>query len=119
PYRAAIDRLANLSCAGSPHRPRRLVERQAGSFPLKPAVSEDGAGLALKVFDNVLVGDFEHYLLRQDGAPMCHQRLIGAIIAAKFAELIGVSEVASEQQGEAGTTGVDGIATQMDDARAR
>jgi hypothetical protein len=51
--RVTIDRPANLSDAGL-HRSLRLVEREAGGFPLEPAMGEEDAGLALLAISSIL-----------------------------------------------------------------
>jgi hypothetical protein len=82
--RAVVDRLAHLSHARRAHRAPRLVKGKAGVVPLEPAVSDDRAGLLFQIVDHLLVANLQHEARRQDGAPMCHEGIIGAVEAAEF-----------------------------------
>ena len=75
--------------------------------------------LALQIFDEVLVSDFEHPFRRQNGPPVVHQRFVSLVVATEFAEVIGEWLVFREQQRVAGYAGVDGIPFDMDDPGAR
>src|SRR5438093_314518 len=88
PDRAAMNRFADLGDAGGPDRPLRLVEGQTARVPLQSAELHDPSRLSFKIIGNLFVPNLEHHAFGERGPPMSHQRIVSAIIASEFPEIV-------------------------------
>src|ERR1700733_15887223 len=86
--RGTVDRLPDLAGAGSANRPARLMKCDAGRIPVEPAMVDYPARPGLEIGDDVLVTDLEHAAARQRLAPMCHEAVVLAVVAAEFGEIV-------------------------------
>jgi hypothetical protein len=57
--------------------------------PGEAAEADQPPRLALQVADHVLVADLQIAIRRQHPAPVRHQRVIGAVVAAELGEIVG------------------------------
>src|SRR6516164_2776960 len=117
--RALIDRLAHLGDARGAHRATCLVKGKAGVVPFEVAVRYDLPCLCFQIGDHFLVLDLDHHALRQDAAPVGHERIVATVEAAELAEIVGVWITVLEENRETGEAGIDRVAARMDDARVR
>src|SRR3981189_14352 len=117
--RVAIDRLSHLHQTGGSRRPFGGVEIAARLFPFKIAMLKHTPCRTFEVIDEILVMCIDHDAGREHLVPVLHDRFVTAIVAAEFGEIVGKRLASREQQREAGQTGVEGIATRIDEAGVR
>ena len=101
------------------HWPLGLVEFEDCLVPRQPEEVEHATRLTLDVVHHRLVVCLKKMRGRQDRAPMRHQRLIGAMEAAKLHLAVGESLLVGEELRVAGEAGVHGVAAAMNDPRVR
>jgi hypothetical protein len=82
-------------------------------------MAENASCGTLKVIDEIFVPYVDHHTRRQDAVPVLHDRLVAAIIAAEFGEIVGKGLGSRKQQREALDAGIEGITKRIDEAGVR
>lgn len=112
-------RFSHLQFAKGAHGAFVVVEAKAGWVPIEAAKVNQAPRFVLKVRNQGFVAQFKKSLLRQNLAPMRHQRFIAPVVTRQLPKIVREIQSAFEKFGITGKAGVARIALQVDDPRLR
>ena len=80
-------------------------------------MGNDPARLPRQIVDDVFILNFENPVGQQDAMPICHQRLVGAVVPPELRQIVSKVLFGGEQLGKTGKARVNWISRYMDDRR--
>src|SRR5579885_1119263 len=119
PDRARVDFLAHLPVAGGQNRPAGHMELEAPRIPVEARELDDPPAPRLLIGYEPGVRHLEQGARRKRRAPVIHQPVVLAVVVREIGKIESEARRVGEILEIAGQTGVDRIALEINDTRAR